>query len=84
MRPPDFFIRKIEKRKALEEFLPSDLGLIYGKAIKPHKWTFGGEMAERRSAKTGQKTGQDKIFFDALKKYGENALGGEEKNVPAR
>ena len=72
MRPPEFFISKREKRKELAELLPSDLALVYGAGLKPHRWTFNGEMLGRKASKNEQ----DRIFFGALQKYSAGNLEG--------
>ncbi|MBI5147891.1 MAG: hypothetical protein HZA37_01950, partial [Parcubacteria group bacterium] len=77
MKSPEFFIQKKVKRAELEEFLPSDLVLIYGAGQKPHKWAFGGEMPGRRNSSNRQ----DEIFFEALKKYNALELSEEEKSA---
>ena len=61
---------KREKRSKLKEFLPDDLVLEYSKNIKPHKWTFDGNLVNRRNLATDAET----IFFKALEYYNNNTL----------
>ena len=64
------FQEKREKRSKLKEFLPDDLVLEYSKNIKPHKWTFDGNLVNRRNLATDAET----IFFKALEYYNNNTL----------